>query len=88
MPAGPEPVRERAGLQAADIPPELLASTEPVLLRGLVAPWPAVQAGRASPAAAIAQLRRFYRDATVGARFGPPEIDGRFFYNDELSGFK
>jgi Cupin-like domain len=60
---------------------------EPLLLRGLVARWPLVRAGRASMSTALAYLRGYYRDATVGAWFGPPEIRGRFFYNDDLSGF-
>jgi len=57
------------------------------VLRGLVANWPAVQAGLESAQTAAAYLRRFYRDATVGALLGAPEIGGRFFYNENLSGF-
>ena len=80
-------VREIAGLRPADLGPEILASTEPLLLRGLVADWPAVAAARTSPHAAIAYLRRWYVDATVNAMLGAPEIDGRFFYNEVLDGF-
>jgi hypothetical protein len=82
-----EPLPERADVHAAAMPPALLASTEPVVLRGLVAHWPAVHAGRSGLRAGVDHLRRFYRDATVGAWFGPPEIDGRFFYDDSLTGF-
>lgn len=64
-----------------------LDSAEPVVIRGLVAHWPVVRAGRQSPQASAHYLRGFYRDATVGAWHGGPEIDGRFFYNDDLSGF-
>ena len=39
------------------------------------------------PQAASAYLRRFYQDATVGAMLGAPDIGGRFFYNDDLTGF-
>ena len=60
---------------------------EPLLLRGLVARWPLVRAGRESMAAALDYLRGYYRNATVGAWFGPPGIRGRFFYNDDFSGF-
>ena len=66
---------------------KLLESTEPVVLRGLVSGWPAVQAAVASEQGAGQYLRRFYRDATVFAFLGAPDIDGRFFYNDDLSGF-
>jgi hypothetical protein len=82
-----KPVREVTGLRPADLGPDILASTEPLLLRGLVADWPAVAAARSSPQAAIAYLRRWYVDATVNAMLGAPEIDGRFFYNEALDGF-
>jgi len=65
----------------------VLASPEPLVLRGLVAHWPAVRAAGESPESASAYLRGFYRDATVGAMLGAPEIRGRFFYNDDLTGF-
>jgi len=82
-----KPVRELTGLRPADLGPAILASTEPLLLRGLVADWPAVAAARTSPQAAIAYLRRWYEDATVNAMLGAPEIDGRFFYNEAMDGF-
>lgn len=82
-----ERVRELSGLRPGDLGHEILASTEPLVLRGVVAHWPLVQAARASSGAANAYLRRFYRDATVGAMVGAPAIAGRFFYNDDLSGF-
>jgi hypothetical protein len=56
-------------------------------LRGLVSSWPVARAGRDSAAATDAYLRRFYKDATVNAMLGAPDIGGRFFYNDDLSGF-
>jgi len=65
----------------------VFTSPDPVVVRGLVAHWPAVRAGARSLAAGQAYLRGFYRNATVGAWFGPAEIGGRFFYNDDLSGF-
>lgn len=82
-----KPIRELTGLRPADLGPGILASTEPLLLRGLVADWPVVKAARTSPQAAIAYLRRWYVDATVNAMLGAPEIDGRFFYNEALDGF-
>lgn len=80
-------MREATGIDALALPEALLCATEPVLLRGLVAHWPAVQAVRESASAADAYLRRFWRGATVGAWVGPPEIDGRFFYDETLTGF-
>lgn len=65
----------------------LLQSSEPVIIRGLVWHWPLVRAGLESNQAADDYLRRFYQDATVVAMLGAPDIDGRFFYNQDLSGF-
>lgn len=73
-----------AGLAPDDA---LLRSTEPVIIRDLAAHWPLVRAGLESSQSADAYLRRFYRDATVVAMLGGPDIDGRFFYNEDLSGF-
>lgn len=69
------------------LPDELLRATEPYVVRGLAAHWPLVDAARSSIEAADAYLRRFYRDATVGAMLGKPDIVGRFFYNEDLTGF-
>ncbi len=82
-----KPIRELHGLTPRDLGPDILEATEPVVLRGLVAGWPMVAAARTSAAAADAYLRRFYRDATVNAMLGPPEIAGRFFYNEAMDGF-
>jgi hypothetical protein len=82
-----KPIREIAGLTPCDLGPEVRAATEPLVLRGLVAGWPMVRTARESAQAADAYLRRWYRDATVTAMLGAPEIAGRFFYNEDLSGF-
>jgi hypothetical protein len=87
MLAIPNKVQEIAGLDRKALPNSVLTATQPVVLRGLVASWPVVQAGLQSEPAASAYLRKFYRDATVGALLGAPDIDGRFFYNGDLSGF-
>jgi hypothetical protein len=65
----------------------MLRADTPYIVRGLATDWPLVQAGRAGAAAADAYLRRFYRDATVNAMLGPPDIGGHFFYNDTITGF-
>ena len=74
-------------LRGPTLPDELLRATEPYVVRGLAAHWPLVDAARSSIDAADGYLRRYYRDATVGAMLGKPEIQGRFFYNQDLTGF-
>ena len=80
-------IAERHGLDPRALPDALLASTEPVVLRGLTLGWPATQAARSSDAELARYLLGHWRDASVGMLIGPPEIEGRFFYNDDLSGF-
>jgi hypothetical protein len=75
------------GVDPRALPDDVLLSTQPVVLKGLVADWPIVHAGLESNQSAVEYIRKFYRDATVGALLGAPEIEGRFFYNDDLSGF-
>jgi hypothetical protein len=80
-------MKEISGLDPSALPDDVLKSTQPLVLRGLVASWPIVRAGLDSEGSATAYLRRFYRDATVVALLGGPEFGGRFFYNEDLSGF-
>lgn len=80
-------IPEITGVDPRALPDDVLLSTQPVVLKGLVADWPLVRAGLESNQSAIAYIRKFYRDATVGALLGAPEIEGRFFYNDDISGF-
>lgn len=74
-------------IEADALSPDLLRSTQPVLLRGLVRDWPLVQAARRSDAAFCDYLRRFGADTRVGLWRGGPEIGGRFFYNEQHTGF-
>src|SRR4029079_2280190 len=80
-------IEEIAGTDPQSLSEELLARTQPAVVRGLVSSWPVARAGRDSAAATDAYLRRFYKDATVNAMLGAPDIGGRFFYSDDLSGF-
>ncbi|KQV40203.1 cupin-like domain-containing protein [Massilia sp. Root335] len=86
MTAAVNHVREVAAVDGR-LPDEMLRATRPYVVRGLAAGWPLVRAGRESAAGAEAYVRGFYRDATVNAMLGPPQIGGRFFYNDAITGF-
>lgn len=78
---------ERSDASTEAVSAEVLQSTQPVLLRGLVSHWPLVQAALQSDAAFCNYLRRFGADTRVGLWRGTPAIGGRFFYNDDFSGF-
>ena len=65
---------------------EILPAGQPAVLRGLVRHWPAVQAGRTSPNATVDYLRGLSSGANVKLMTGDPSIEGRFFYNADLTG--
>lgn len=87
MPSVPESIREIEGLGLQQLTDEILTSTEPLVLRGLVSSWPIVKAALDSQQAADAYLRRFYQGDVVTVMHGTPDIGDRFFYNHDLSGF-
>ena len=68
-------------------PEQLLARREPVVLRGIAADWPAVTAAKGGSADAAAYLQRFDRGEIVDACVGVPAMGGRYFHNENLSGF-
>ena len=63
---------------------DIRASGRPAVLRGQAADWPAVAAARRSDDDFIAYLRRFPTSHPVPHIVGAPEIEGRFFYTDDL----
>ncbi|MBW8881952.1 MAG: cupin-like domain-containing protein, partial [Asticcacaulis sp.] len=65
---------------------DLMAAQDAVILKGLAADWPLVRAGLQSPLAAMDYLKGFYQGRPITAYTGAPEIGGRFFYNDDLTG--
>jgi len=80
-------VKEINNCQPGDIPDFVLSSSEPLILKDFGANWPAVIAGKESPAKAANYLRSLYTDNPITAYYGGPENNGRVFYNDDMSGF-
>lgn len=81
------PVVEMHAVDADRFHAEIVPAARPVVFRGLVAHWPAVAAARQADEALFDYLARFDRQGPVGTLIVPPEAGGRFFYNDDLSGF-
>jgi hypothetical protein len=76
-----------SGLDPAAIPfGELIEAQKPAILKGVAADWPLVRQGARSAADAIAYLTSFDGGRPVVGYTGSPEIGGRFFYNDDLTG--
>ena len=81
------PLRELEALDDEAIRREVIDSAQPAVLRGLVKTWPIVNAAARSSAAVVEALRRFDNGTPVDAIMTPPEVAGRVFYNDAMTGF-
>ncbi|MEG3179521.1 cupin-like domain-containing protein [Sphingomonas sp. LT1P40] len=77
-------VPEVAVANAAELDRRLRDSDRPFVVRGLVADWPLVQAGRKSGRDARDYLVRQRRDAPFTVSIGEPGSDGRLFYDDAM----
>ena len=71
----------------ADLTEAMLCSEQPLILRGLVKNWPLVLSGLTTDQHASEYLSHFYNKKPVYAMVAPAKEEGRFFYNDDLSGF-
>jgi hypothetical protein len=83
----PTPVREWSDVTAASFAAEVATRYEPAVLRGVVADWPAVEAGRGTAEDMGRYLMGFDRSLPIKIFFAPPETGGRFFYRPGLDGF-
>jgi len=81
------PVETWSAADAPDLKQRLEQRAEPVLLKGLLAGWPAVQAGLAAPLAICDYLRRFDRGVEVMATKTRAAARGVMGYNDTLTDF-
>ncbi len=80
-------VRVIDGLAADNLPiSELIEEGEPAILKAVAADWPLVRKGLEGASAAIEYLSGFDAGKPVVGYVGKPEIGGRFFYNDEMTG--
>jgi hypothetical protein len=82
-----QPIAEYEAMDRERFEREIVPKGEPAVLRGLVADWPAVEAARQGDEALAASLRDAATDEPFEAWFGAPEIEGRFGYNADFSGF-
>lgn len=65
---------------------ELMREETPVILKGLARDWPLVRRGLESPEQAMDYLKSFYNGKKIVSYAGAPEIKGRFFYNEGITG--
>ncbi len=80
-------VLERDAVDAATFRAEIASGDAPVLLRGQVAHWHAVETAKRGNRAIAEYLVGFRGGKPLEVLIGPPEIGGRFFYRDDMRGF-
>jgi hypothetical protein len=85
--AMPQPVPEYHAVDRSRFEREIVPAGGPAILRGLVADWPIVAAGRTSPEALAGWLRDRATEQTGEAWFAAPEIGGRFDFDETLTGY-
>lgn len=81
------PVSEIESVTPQQFADDVAQRYQPVVMRGVANAWPAVQAGRSGPRGMADYLLHFDRGAPADVMMGAPEINGRFFYSDDLRGF-
>jgi hypothetical protein len=75
------------GCKPQEIPADVFESDVPLVLRGLVSEWPAVKACSQSLEEAASYLMRFWTGKPLTVYVGNEGMDGRFFYNEDFTGF-
>jgi len=78
-------VPERVIADAAELDAVLRTADRPFLVRGLIADWPLVQAGRRSAAEARHYLLDHRRDVPFTVSVGANGSDGRLFYDEAMA---
>ena len=87
MLAAKQSIREIRNATDACLTDELLSSNSPVILRGLIKDWPLVKKSNQSLQDASQYLKTFSNQKMVRTFVADPKEQGRFFYNEDLSGF-
>jgi hypothetical protein len=80
-------VKDLEGVTPQTLGERVLASTQPLVLRGFGADWPIVKAARESDKAAIDYLRQVWNGRPVTTCRAGPESRGRIYYNESMTGF-
>ena len=75
------------GVSAQELPiDELIKAQEPVILKGVATDWPLARKGLEGARAAIDYLASFDVGRAIVGYTGEPGINGRFFYNSDVTG--
>ena len=81
------PIAEHGPMDRARFEREIVPKGEPAVFRGLVDDWPPVRASKDGAEEIAGMLRFAANDEPFQAWIAPPEVEGRFNYNADYSGF-
>ena len=81
------PIAEYEPMDRERFEREIVPKGEPAVFRGLVADWPPVRAAKDGPEELAGMLRFAATDEPFQGWVAPAEVEGRFNYNDDFSGF-
>src|SRR5881275_2399786 len=81
------PIAEYDGVDRERFEREIVPTGEPAVLRGLLSDLPIVAVANEGDEALADFLRGTANEQPFEAWFGPPDIGGRFGYNEDFSGF-
>jgi len=79
-------IEEWSKLDRATFERDVIPLNKPAVIRGLVDDWAIVKAANSSEEDAVKYLISIDNHTPVYTIIGNPEINGRFFYSDDLSG--
>lgn len=79
-------IREWENVDRSVFENEIFPGDQPAVLKSAFRDWPAVQASSRSPAEVAGYLKRFDSGRAVNGLVGTPQINGRFFYTENLAG--
>ncbi|MHB1542947.1 MAG: cupin-like domain-containing protein [Steroidobacteraceae bacterium] len=82
----PHSIPEWHDVDARTFREQIVPGNQPAVLRGMVAAWPAVAAGRESAQAMAQYLSGLEQGGPVPILTAPASVRGRFFYRDDLRG--
>ena len=82
MARAPRTIAAGPGLDREAFASDIVAGCAPVVIRGLVSDWAAVRAGDI-----LGYLAPMATETPVNVFVGSPGIEGRYYYDDDLTGF-
>jgi hypothetical protein len=73
------------GIDKDNIPPEVIQSVEPLVIKQLVGGWPIVERARKGNRDLVDYVKSFYNGRPTVVCKTPPQAQGRLFYNENLT---